>query len=257
MLVAFNQEAYDNHVEEVREGGVVIYDSAQLELEDDDNSFGMPIQKLARSTGNNRADNMIVIGAVARLVNLPHEYLEQFVVQRFTRGRPNDQQIIDSNIQALGLGRDQAAESGFHLGDIDKAEKPTWKQLLIKGNDAVSLGSVAAGVNFYVGYPISPATPILLWMERNLIGPDKFAYQVSSEIESIAAILGAGFAGKKAMTATAGPGFSLMNEGLGLGWMAEIPIVVVNVQRGGPPPVCPPRRSSPTSWRASARLMAT
>lgn len=234
VLVAFNQEAYDNHVGEVRDGGVVIYDSAQLELADDDNSFGMPIQKLARSTGNNRADNMIVIGAVARLVNLPHEYLEQFVVQRFTRGRANDQQIIDSNIKALGLGRDQATESGFHLGDIDEADKPTGKQLLIKGNDAVSLGSVAAGVNFYVGYPISPATPILLWMERNLIGPDKFAYQVSSEIESIAAILGAGFAGKKAMTATAGPGFSLMNEGLGLGWMAEIPIVVVNVQRGGP-----------------------
>ena len=234
VLVAFNQEAYDNHVGEVREGGVVMYDSDQLTLEDDENSFGMPIQKLARSTGNNRADNMIVIGAVARLVNLPHEYLEQFVTQRFTRGRANDQQIIESNIKALGLGRDQAAESGFHLGDIDTAEKPTGKQLLIKGNDAVSLGSVAAGVNFYVGYPISPATPILLWMERNLIGPDKFAYQVSSEIESIAALLGAGFAGKKAMTATAGPGFSLMNEGLGLGWMAEIPIVVVNVQRGGP-----------------------
>ena len=194
----------------------------------------MPIQKLARSTGNNRADNMIVIGAVARLVNLPHEYLEQFVVQRFTRGRDNDKQIIDSNIKALGLGRDQAAESGFHLGDIDAAQKPSGKQLLIKGNDAVSLGAVAAGVDFYVGYPISPATPILLWMERNLIGPTRFAYQVSSEIESIAAILGAGFAGKKAMTATAGPGFSLMNEGLGLGWMAEIPIVVVNVQRGGP-----------------------
>ena len=234
VLVAFNQEAYDNHVSEVRDGGVVIYDSDQLQLEDDGSSFGMPIQKLARSTGNNRAANMVIIGAVARLVNMPHEYLEEFVVQRFTRGRANDQQIIESNIKALALGRDQASDSGFHLGDIVQAEKPPGKQLLIKGNDAVSIGAVAAGVNFYVGYPISPATPILLWMERNLIGPNKFAYQVSSEIESIAALLGAGFAGKKAMTATAGPGFSLMNEGLGLGWMAEIPIVVVNVQRGGP-----------------------
>ena len=234
VLVAFNQEAYDNHVAEVRDGGVVIYDSDQLQLEDDGNSFGMPIQKLARSTGNNRAANMIIIGAVARLVNMPHEYLEQFVVERFTRGRANDQQIIESNIKALALGRDQAAGSGFHLGSIAQAEKPPGKQLLIKGNDAISLGSVAAGVAFYVGYPISPATPVLLWMERNLVGPGKFAYQVSSELESITALLGAGFAGKKAMTATAGPGFSLMAEGLGLGWMAEIPLVVVNVQRGGP-----------------------
>jgi 2-oxoglutarate ferredoxin oxidoreductase subunit alpha len=89
-------------------------------------------------------------------------------------------------------------------------------------------------VEFYVGYPISPATTILIWMEHNLVGPGKFAYQVSSEIESITGILGAGYAGKKAMTATAGPGFSLMSEGLGLGWMAEIPLVVVDVQRGGP-----------------------
>ena len=71
-------------------------------------------------------------------------------------------------------------------------------------------------------------------MERNLVGEDKFAYQVSSEIEAITAILGAGYAGKKAMTATAGPGISLMSEGLGLAWMAEIPLVVVDVQRGGP-----------------------
>ena len=98
----------------------------------------------------------------------------------------------------------------------------------------MSLGALAAGLDFYVGYPISPATTILVYMERNLVGEGKFAYQVSSEIESITAILGAGFAGKKAMTATAGPGFSLMGEGLGLGWIAEIPLVVVDVQRGGP-----------------------
>jgi 2-oxoglutarate ferredoxin oxidoreductase subunit alpha len=111
---------------------------------------------------------------------------------------------------------------------------PEYKQLMLKGNEALSLGAMAGGIEFYVGYPISPATTILVWMEHNLIGPGKFAYQVSSEIESITGILGAGFAGKKAMTATAGPGLSLMSEGLGLGWMAEIPLVVVDVQRGGP-----------------------
>ena len=234
VLVAFNREAYDGHSPQVRENGVVIYDSDDFTLEDDGKSFGMPINSLAKSTGNPRAANMVVIGAVANLVNMPHEYLEEFVVKRFTRGRANDQQIIDSNFKALALGRDHAVSSGFSLGTMADAERPEGRQILVKGNDAISLGAVAAGVNFYVGYPISPATTILIWMEHNLVGPGKFAYQVSSEIESITALLGAGFAGKKAMTATAGPGFSLMAEGLGLSWMAEIPLVVVDVQRGGP-----------------------
>ncbi|MCE2456955.1 MAG: 2-oxoacid:acceptor oxidoreductase subunit alpha, partial [Dehalococcoidia bacterium] len=75
---------------------------------------------------------------------------------------------------------------------------------------------------------------LLVWLESNLAGPGKFVYQATSEIESITSIIGAGFAGKKAMTGTAGPGFSLMSEGLGLAWMAEIPLVVADIQRGGP-----------------------
>jgi len=98
----------------------------------------------------------------------------------------------------------------------------------------LSLGAMRAGLDFFVGYPISPATTILLFMERNLVGPEKFVYQASSEIESINAIVGAGFAGKKSMTSTAGPGLSLMSEGLGMAWIMEIPCVVVDVQRGGP-----------------------
>lgn len=234
VLVAFNREAYDTHRGEVREGGVVVYNSGEFQLEEDPQCFGMPFDELARSTGNARAANMVVIGALAHMVNMPQEYLEQFVVKRFTRGRDGDEEIIQSNIKALTLGREESARSGFVLGQLAPPQAPDWTQLLVKGNEALSLGALAAGLDFYVGYPISPATPILLFMERNLVGPGKFAYQVSSEIESITSVLGAGFAGKKAMTATAGPGLSLMSEGLGLGWMAEIPAVIVDVQRGGP-----------------------
>ena len=234
VLVAFNKEAYETHKSEVKDGGVVVYNSGDFQLEEDGLGFGMPFEELAKSTGNPRAENMIVIGALAHLVNMPQEYLEAFVVKRFTRGRAGDDEIIKSNIQALGLGRDEAVSSGFSLGDLADAVPPEEEQILIKGNDALSLGALHAGLEFFVGYPISPATTILVFMERNLIGPGKFAYQASSELESINAILGAGYAGKKAMTSTAGPGLSLMSEGLGLGWMAEIPAVVVNVQRGGP-----------------------
>ena len=233
-LVAFNREAYDTHSREVRDGGVVIYNSEEFQLEADARSFGMPFTQLAKSTGNPRAENMIVIGAFAQLIGMPQEYLEAFVVKRFTRGRPDDQEIIKSNIVALGLGREQAEGSGFSLGILPEPRTPEWEQILVKGNEAIGLGALAAGLEYFMGYPISPATTLLVFMERNLVGPGKFVYQASSEIESITSILGAGYAGKKAMTSTAGPGFSLMSEGIGMGWMTEIPAVIVDVQRGGP-----------------------
>jgi 2-oxoglutarate ferredoxin oxidoreductase subunit alpha len=234
VLVAFNKEAYDTHSEEVKPQGVIIYNSDDFQLDGDERSFGLPIEELARSTGNTRAANMVVIGALAHLVDMPQNYLDEFVEKRFRRGRDGDDEIIQSNIQAMALGRTHTSESGFTVGRLADPQMPKYQQIMVKGNEALSLGARAAGLEFYIGYPISPATTILIWMEHNLIGDGKFAYQVSSEIESITGLLGAGFAGKKAMTATAGPGFSLMSEGLGLAWMAEIPLVVVDVQRGGP-----------------------
>ena len=234
VLVAFNREAYDTHCDEVKEDGVIIYNSDDFQLDGDGRSFALPIEELARSTGNTRAANMVVIGALAHLVDMPQGYLDEFVEKRFRRGREGDDEIIQSNIQAMLLGRTHTSESGFTLGKLVDPQMPEYQQIMVKGNEALALGARAAGLEFYIGYPISPATTILIWMEHNLIGDGKFAYQVSSEIESITGLLGAGFSGKKAMTATAGPGFSLMSEGLGLAWMAEIPLVVVDVQRGGP-----------------------
>ncbi len=234
VLVAFDREAYDTHKAEVRDGGVIIYNSEDFQLESDGQSFGMRIDELAKSTGNPRAANMVILGAIAYLVNMPEHYLPEFVTKRFTRGRPGDAEIIKGNIMALTLGSEEAKKSGFSLGELEDPQPPEGEQILIKGNDALSLGAIAAGLDFFVGYPISPATTVLVYMERNLTGPGKFVYQASSEIESINAIAGAGYAGKKAMTSTSGPGLSLMSEGIGMAWMAEIPAVIVDVQRGGP-----------------------
>ncbi len=250
VLVCFNEEGYQNHRDEVSESGVIIYNSGDFEPDDTANSFGMPFADLAKSTGNARAENMIVLGALAHLVSMSQSILEDFVRERFTRGRPNDEQIISSNIEALTLGRQEAEKSGFSLGELAPAIMPEGDQILVNGNEAISLGACAAGINFYIGYPISPATSILLWMERNLTGDGKFVYQASSEIEAVNAIVGAGYGGQKAMTATAGPGLSLMGEGVGLAWMAEIPLVIVDVQRGGP------STGLPTKTEQSDLLMA-
>jgi len=234
VLVALNRFAYDNHHQDLVEGGVTIYNAEEYSLPDGGQYFGIKADELAKSTGNARAANMVTIGAVVSLINFSLEEVDNFIRKRFTRGRDGDEEIIKANISAVRLGVEVANLSGFSVGELAPASKSDEEQIMVTGNIALSLGATAAGLNYYVGYPISPATTILVWMENNLVGENKFAYQVSSEIEAISAIVGAGYAGKKAMTATAGPGISLMSEGLGLAWMSEIPVVVVDVQRGGP-----------------------
>ena len=230
VLVALNEEAYETHKGEVAADGIILYDSS-FTPSGNEKAIGMPFDDLAKEAGDARTANMVMMGALASLVDMPVKYLQEFIEKRYlSRG----QEIVDANFRAIDFGIEKASESPFNLGELDSPNPPDYKQSMMKGNDAISLGAIRAGLNFYVGYPISPATTILLYMERNLVQEGKFVYQASSEIESINAILGGGYAGKKSMTATAGPGFSLMSEGLGLAWMAELPLVVVDVQRGGP-----------------------
>ena len=230
VLVAFNNEAFEEHSPEVLEGGVVIYNSSDFTPEYEGHAIGLPINELAKQAGEARSANMVILGALSYLVDMPLKYFEDFVRARF-KGRDA---IVEANIKALSLGSKEAESSQVRLEQLAAPRRPEGSHVFLKGNEALSIGAIQAGLDFYSGYPISPATPILVFMQKNLIAHGKFAYQVSSEIEAISSLLGAGFAGKKAMSATAGPGLSLMSEGLGLAWMAEIPCVVVDVQRGGP-----------------------
>ena len=234
VLVVLNQYAFDNHIEDLSENGVCIYNAQDCEPSGEGNFFGINADELAKESGNTRAANMVILGAVANLIDFKIESIENFVKERFSRGRENDDEIIKSNIVAIGLGVEVAKKSGFSVGSLDESIAPDYEQIMITGNAALSLGALSAGLDSYYGYPISPATTILIWMEQNLISKDKFVFQVSSEIEAINNIIGAGFSGRKAMTATAGPGVALMSEGLGLAWMSEIPCTVIDIQRGGP-----------------------
>jgi 2-oxoglutarate ferredoxin oxidoreductase subunit alpha len=234
ILVALNRQAYETHISDLREGGVLIYNSRDFDTEPPGNVIGLDSEGLARETGNPRAANVIMIGAVAQLASMPADYFRDWIKERFTRGRPSDAEIIEGNVKALDVGFQAAEVSGYSVDSLDEPPQVERQRILVNGNSFLALGAIAAGLDTFFGYPISPATTILVYMETNLNGPDKFVGQASSEIESIAAIIGSGYAGKKSMTSTAGPGLSLMGEGLGLAWMAEIPCVVVDVQRGGP-----------------------
>lgn len=234
VLVALNELAYEEHLPDLRQGGIVIYNSEEFTIEGNPNAIGLDVEKLARAVGNPRGANMVMIGAVAQLATMPADYFTDFIKERFTRGRPTDEEIIASNVQALQVGIDETAKTGLKVTELDAPPKVDYERILVKGNEFLALGAIHGGLESFIGYPISPATVILEYMERNLNGEDRFVGQATSEIESINAIIGAGYAGRKTMTSTAGPGFSLMGEGLGFAWMAEIPIVVVDVQRGGP-----------------------
>ena len=177
---------------------------------------------------------IILIGAVAKMSGVDLTAIEDFITKRWTRGRAGDQAIVDGNIAALRMGAVEAEKSGLMLEALEAPPTHAETRILIRGFEAACLGAMAAGLDSFIGYPISPATTMLTFMEANLAGEGTFVGQASSEIESIASLVGAGFSGKRVMTSTAGPGLSLMGEGLGLAWMAEIPLVVADVQRGGP-----------------------
>ena len=234
VLIAQNRYAYDHNVEELREGGIVVYNSEEFEIEDAGRALGLPADKMAREAGNPLASTIILIGAVAKMSGVDLTAIEDFITKRWTRGRAGDQAIIDGNIAALRMGAVEAEKSGLMLEALEAPPTHAETRILIRGFEAACLGAMAAGLDSFIGYPISPATTMLTVMEANLAGEGTFVGQASSEIESIASLVGAGFSGKRVMTSTAGPGLSLMGEGLGLAWMAEIPLVVADVQRGGP-----------------------
>jgi 2-oxoglutarate ferredoxin oxidoreductase subunit alpha len=234
VLVVLNRYAYDHNLEELRDGGVVVYNSGDFDVDGDARCIGMDVDVLARETGNPLAANMVMIGAVAALADMPEDYFTDFIRERFTRGRANDDAIIEANVKALRLGMEAVKATGRTVTGLEPPPEVDGARVLMRGYEAACLGAIAGGLDVFIGYPISPATTMLTFMETYLSGPDTFVGQSSSEIESVTALIGAGFGGKRAMTSTAGPGLSLMSEGLGLAWMAEIPLVVANVQRGGP-----------------------
>jgi len=194
--------------------------------------YKIPFAKLSEDlTGHKQAKNIVMLGAISELFSLPKDALKKSIKKKF---KYKTSEVIESNISALKAGAD------YVTGNIKKEDPLTFEyeskkpRLIMQGNEAVALGAMYAGLEYYAGYPITPSTEIMEWISRYLPQTGGVSMQMEDELASINAIMGASFAGKKSMTATSGPGISLMNEGIGLASMAELPVVIVNVQRGGP-----------------------
>ncbi len=207
----------------------------------------------ARAGGGTGPPNILVLGMVSFLLGLNKPAALDAITERVgIRGAGLEDEAWATATGLLQAGWRWAeqtwAPAPFPLSS-DPAAPHRW---VITGNQGVVIGSLRAGCEFYAGYPITPATDIMEELSEHLPPRGGIVIQAEDELAAIAMAIGASFAGKKAMTGTSGPGFSLMAEGLGLAVMAEIPVVVGNVQRGGPSTGIPTRTEQGDLWAALA-----
>lgn len=254
-LVAFNEATVKEDLEELPSGGVCVYnaDWHSTPQRDDVIMYGIPVNDFLREVGargkfRDRFTNMIYVGAVAQLLNIKLEAIEEALSYHFG-GR---QKIVDSNMEVIRMAFDWTAENirkkdPFRVEAMDATED----LFLITGNEAAALGSVFGGFGLAAWYPITPSTSLIdaltayaKDLRRDEDGNATYAIvQAEDELAAIGMVLGAGWAGVRAMTATSGPGVSLMAEFAGLAYFAEIPSVIWDIQRVGPSTGLPTRTS--------------
>jgi 2-oxoglutarate ferredoxin oxidoreductase subunit alpha len=176
--------------------------------------------------------NMLALGAAARLLHIDEQVLRELISKRFgSRGEA----AVEANVGAVRAGAAAvAAVAEESVPRLPAGRKSTGKRWLITGNEATGLGAIRGGVRFAAAYPITPATEILEWLAPNLARVGGTLLQAEDELASINMAIGASYGGAVSLTATSGPGLSLMIEGIGLAVAAEIPLVVIDVMRGGP-----------------------
>jgi 2-oxoglutarate ferredoxin oxidoreductase subunit alpha len=239
VLLAFYQHSYDEHLSSLKPGGIVLYDSDHVtpnpEVEATYRHVGIPISGLTveaiGGTAKDKGKNLYALGLVAKIFNLNQERLEKLVTERF-QGR--DASVLANALMAFQAGYSYSLGhliETFHFLDSQPRERA---QVVMNGNEALGYGIIAAGVRFGAGYPITPWTDCMELLRRELPKYGGMFIQCEDEIASISMALGASFGGRVAVTGTSGPGLSLKMEALGWGVMAEIPLVIIDVQRGGP-----------------------
>jgi 2-oxoglutarate ferredoxin oxidoreductase subunit alpha len=202
--------------------------------EPDARLFGMPFSDLAAAaSGSTRGRNLTALGGFAAILGVPPGHFRDVIMKKF---KGKGEKVLDANLKSFDAGYRYASETfkererpALTLPEPEKEEK-----ILISGNEAVARGALDAGLKLYFGYPITPATPIMEYLAKTLPERGGRVVQMEDEIASIGAVLGGFFAGKRAMTATSGPGFALMTELITHGVMSETPAVIINAQRGGP-----------------------
>ncbi|HEY3779409.1 MAG TPA: 2-oxoacid:acceptor oxidoreductase subunit alpha [Rhizomicrobium sp.] len=255
-IVAMNPQTWDKDVAGIEPGGYLLYDSTKplppSKLRSDVKILGVPLTEICNRTYTEARQrqlfkNIIYVGALASLFGIEPKVVEDAIAAQF-KGKDK---LIAPNVQAFRLGFDYAAERlagacGIRIESADAVGNG----IFIAGNDAAALGCVYGGATVAAWYPITPSTSLAEAFNAHCrrlrldprTGQNQFAIvQAEDEIAAIGMVIGAGWNGARAFTATSGPGISLMQEFFGLAYYAEIPAVIFDIQRGSPSTGMPTR----------------
>lgn len=235
ILVAFDQESIDLNAAELRPNGVVVADAKFNPVIPDGVSarlFAVPITAIAEELGTSLMKNMVASGASWALLGLPLDVFNKAVEEEFGR---KGAAVVEKNLEAVKRGADFILDqAGGPLPEFQLAPADGKQKLFMIGNDAIALGALAAGCRFMPAYPITPASEIMEYLIKALPKFGGTVIQTEDEIAAVSMAIGANYGGVRSMTASAGPGLSLMMEAIGLAGMTETPVVIVDTQRGGP-----------------------
>jgi 2-oxoglutarate ferredoxin oxidoreductase subunit alpha len=239
-LVAFYQHSYQDHIGFLREGGILLYDSDNVEPNLDDKRFvyvGVPITGLTiealGGTAKDKGKNIFVLGLIAKIFNLDAEKLRKLIAEKFAS---KNESVANTALMAFQAGYaypvGNLLTTHYRFEHIPKASgRP---QICMDGNQALAYGLIAAGVRYGAGYPITPWSPVMEVLRRELPKYGGIFVQAEDELASVSIALGFSYAGYLAVTGSAGPGISLKAEAVGWASMAELPLIICNIQRGGP-----------------------
>ena len=247
LLLCLNQDTMDRHLSLMGAGARVIFNGDTLQAGTAGEGVRlcpMPVKELTDNSRNKLVQNTVALGVTMSLLGLDFQILEDAMTLHFQR---KGQAVVDENVGVARAGFDHASANFEPFPDtVPSGAKPlaVWT-----GNEALAMGGAAAGVKFYVAYPMSPATGVLHWMAKNARELGIMVRQVEDEIAVANMAIGAAHAGCRAMCATSGGGFALMTEAIGMAAMMELPVVFINVQRAGPSTGVPTKTEQGDLWQ--------
>jgi 2-oxoglutarate/2-oxoacid ferredoxin oxidoreductase subunit alpha len=240
-LVAFYQHSYQDHIGCLKEGGVLLYDSDNVEPNLDDKRFvyvGVPITGLTvealGGTAKDKGKNIFILGLISKIFHLDVDKLKTLITEKFAG---KDESIVNTALMAFQAGY------GYPVGNVltkqyrfepHVPKEGDRAQITMDGNQALAYGLIAAGVRYGAGYPITPWSSVMEILRSELPKYGGLFVQAEDELGAVSMALGFSFSGYLAVTGSAGPGISLKTEAIGWASMAEMPIIIINVQRGGP-----------------------
>src|SRR5499427_9975723 len=239
VLLAFYQHSYEEHIDSLKKNGIVLFDSDHVEpkaeWKETYHHIGIPISSLTveaiGGTAKDKGKNIYALGILAKMFDLNVPKLEKLIGERFGG---KDTSVLNNALAAFHAGYAHSLGQVFETFKFAESRRKAGQQVVMNGNEALACGIIAAGVRFGAAYPITPWSDVMEILRRELPKYGGTFVQCEDEIAAISMANGAGFAGRVAVTGSSGPGNSLKMGATGWAVMAEVPVVIIDVQRGGP-----------------------